>query len=135
MSASGSLEKLHRSLMPFGSLAGIEGAEVPAPLRPRIDFSGIQPVLAGAELADHAASLAKVIPTPRNRRRVSASRRLQPRQERCCRQSATDRLRQVLRQQLVILRYRAPAPRSSRAAISATCRPWKRAPSSSFSLG
>lgn len=30
---------------------------------------------------------------------------------------------------------RSPAPRFSRAVISATCLPWKRAPASSFSLG
>src|SRR3982751_3733941 len=47
------LEVLHLPLMPFGSGARLERSET-APLAGlRIDLAGIQPVFAGAQLADH----------------------------------------------------------------------------------
>jgi hypothetical protein len=50
-----SLEILHGALVLLSGLARIECAKVPPPIRPRIELARIQPILAGFELAYHAA--------------------------------------------------------------------------------
>ena len=57
-----SLEILHRALVLLRGLTGIEGAEIPSPIRPWIDLARIQSILAGFELTDHAASVATDMP-------------------------------------------------------------------------
>jgi hypothetical protein len=50
-----SLEILHSALVLFSGFPRIECAKVPPPIRPRVDLARIQPILAGFELAYHAA--------------------------------------------------------------------------------
>ena len=58
------LEELHGSLVLLGGGPACERAQVTSPPGPRVHFPGIQTVLAGLELADHADLLTSQLLCP-----------------------------------------------------------------------